>query len=263
MTPLELYIDGIAFAGPGLNDWDILSETLRQDTPWTPDEDWSPVPECMSARAARRVSPQIRLALKIAEQLGAVLDEDAGWVFASSVGEGETLGLILEALRTPEMMIQPLRFQNAVHNAASGQWSIAAGITGPMTSVAALDDTVGAGVLKSGMQVVQEARHVGLVIYDTPLPEPLDAKRPLGHPLGVGIAFSPHATSNTIARLEISLCEEAETPATRVASKSLQATDNPVAAVMPLLERLVEKQSDPVILGLHGNCALRLNVSAT
>src|SRR3546814_1544843 len=129
---------------------------------------------------------------------------EAGWVLASSLGEGETLQVILEALREPDMMIQPLRFQNSVHNAAAGQWSIAAGVTGPITSIAAHDETVGAGFVKAGLQVTLEERSVGLVFYDAPMPEPLNAKRPLGLPLAAGFALSPHLRDRKSTRLNSS-----------------------------------------------------------
>ena len=261
MTPLRLYLNKVAFSGPDLDCWEALSKLLRTNTPWTLVSEWDPKPSIMSARSARRVSPQIRLALTVAEQIGEGLGSDTGWVFASSVGEGETLHVILEALRTPDMMVQPLRFQNAVHNAAAGQWSVAAGLTGPMTSIAALDQTAGAGFLKAGLQISQEDRPVGLVLYDVPLPEPLNSKRPLGVPLGAGFCLSPQAGPDTFSVIDITLCSEPPTAPQRSVSKALQATGNPVADVLPLLELLSENAAGQVILGLHGGSALCLDVS--
>lgn len=260
MSPLRLYLRGIALSGPGLDSWETLAEILRNDACWVPSTDWDPTPSSMSPRAARRVSPQIRLALSVAERLKDGLGDDAGWIFASSVGEGETLHVILEALRTPEMMIQPLRFQNAVHNAAAGQWSIAAGITGPMTSIAALDQTAGAGFLKAALQTSREDRPVGLVLYDVPLPEPLNSKRPLGVPLGAGFCLSPRTGPDVSAVIDITLCNDAPTKADRLASRALQATGNPVSDILPLLEILSENTSGRAILGLHGGSALCLEV---
>jgi len=262
MTSLRLYLNKVAFSGPDLDSWEKLSEVLENDSPWARSSEWDPSPAILSARSARRVTPQIRLALTVAEQLGDSLGSDAGWVFASSVGEGETLHVILEALRTPDMMIQPLRFQNAVHNAAAGQWSIAAGITGPMTSIAALDQTAGAGLLKAALQVSREDRPVGLVVYDVPMPEPLNAKRPLGVPLGVGLSLSPTAGQDASAAIDITLCREPPTAPSQLASTALQATGNPVCDFLPLLELLSRKATGQVILGLHGGSALRLDVSA-
>lgn len=260
VTSVRFYVNGIAFSGPDLDSWETLSHVLKDDAPWVPATDWDPAPASMSPRAARRVTPQIRLALSVAEQLGDSVGDDAGWIFASSVGEGETLHVILEALRSENMMIQPLRFQNAVHNAAAGQWSIAAGITGPMTSIAALDQTAGAGFLKAMLQTACENRSVGLVLYDVPLPEPLDAKRPLGVPLGAGFCLSPHTGPHTLAAIDIALCDAEATKPERSASQALQATGNPVSDVLPLLEILSAGTSGRVIMGLHGGSALCLDV---
>lgn len=261
MTPLRVYLGRVAFSGPQIDSWETLSGILQADTSWESSTDWDPAPSCLSPRAARRVSPQIRLALTVAEQLQAGLGEEAGWVFASSAGEGETLHVILEALRTPDMMVQPLRFQNAVHNAAAGQWSIAAGITGPMTSIAALDQTAGAGFLKAAIQSSCEDRAVGLVLYDTPLPEPLDAKRPLGTPMGAGFCLTPRAARDTIATADITLCNDVPTRPRRAASQALQATGNPVSDTLPLLECLSGTRKGRTVLGLHGECALSMDVS--
>lgn len=260
MSSIRVYLNRVSFSGPGLESWEMLSDMLNGDASWAPVTDWDPVPSAMSPRAARRVTPQIRLALSVAEQLNDGIGDDAGWIFASSVGEGETLHVILESLRSPDMMIQPLRFQNAVHNAAAGQWSIAAGITGPMTSIAALDQTAGAGFLKAGLQTAREDRPVGLVLYDVPLPEPLNAKRPLGVPLGAGFCLSPKSGPDTSAIIDIALCNDAPTKPKRSASQALQATGNPVSDVLPLLEIMSAKVSGRAILGLHGGSALCLDV---
>jgi len=262
MTAIRLYLNKVAFSGPDLDSWETLSGILDNDSPLGKAAEWDPSPAILSARSARRVTPQIRLALTVAEQLGDSLGSDAGWVFASSVGEGETLHVILEALRSPDMMIQPLRFQNAVHNAAAGQWSIAAGITGPMTSIAALDQTAGAGFLKAALQVSREERPVGLVVYDVPMPEPLNAKRPLGVPLGVGFSLSPTSSQDTFATIDTTLCREPPTRPSRLASKALETTGNPVSDFLPLLEVLSGVTTGQVVLGLHGGSALRLDVSA-
>ena len=226
-------------------------------------DDWAAKPNCLAPRAARRLSPQILLALTMAEQIAPALSEDAGWVFASSIGEGETLQVILEALRDPGMMVQPLRFQNAVHNAASGQWTIAAGLKGPTTSIGAYSETVGAGFLKAAMQVVLERRPVGLVLYDIPLPAPLDAVHPLGIPMGAAFALTPAAGPNTVASLEIVTARGDLTPPKTEISRAMIATLNPIAAVMPLLESLAGVSDELISLGLHGGGTLDVTVKRT
>lgn len=262
------YIDALGFAAPGIPDWQALADRL-QGGQWAP-EPWEPAPGCLAPRQAKRLSPAIRLALMQGEAIAPALDEKTAWVFASSVGEGETLNVILQALCEPDMLIQPLRFQNAVHNAAAGQWSIAAGIKGPMTSIAAYDQTVGAGLLKALLQLHLEDRSVGLVIYDAPIPVPLDEKRPLGVPMGAALALSPRQTDRSRAVLRAELTTELATgraagpptPPASLAARALAQTGNPVAAVLPLFEALAAKVPASVTIAQHGGAALRCEVEA-
>ncbi len=256
---LSGFIDGAVVYGPGIGSWEAFC-ALIDGAQWTSTADWQPEPQCLPSRQAKRLSPAIRLALAAAEQIAPLLPPDAGWVFASSTGEGETLNVILKALCTPEMLVQPLRFQNAVHNAAAGQWSIAAGLTGPMTCIAGFDQTVGCGFLKAAMQVKLEARPVGLVLYDVPMPVPLDEKRPLDLPFAAALAISPSASSGTSLPFD---CVSSYGPVTPPASEIgdvLCRTRNPVARCVPLLELLATGSVGTVTLGLHGGAALDVRI---
>lgn len=252
---LRAFIDAAALIGPGIDGW---AELAREG--WSPGEVFDPVPACLAPRQAKRLSHEIRLALSVAEKIGPVLPADAAWVFASSSGEGGTLNAILEALCEPDMLIQPLRFQNAVHNAASGQWSIAAGLKGPMTSIAAYDETAGAGLLKALMQVCLEERAVGLVVFDAPLPEPLREKRPMQFSLGAGLALLPERSDATIAAIEAAPASGAPSAARTATGQSLRASGNPAAALVPLLEQLSFGEPGTVLAGLSGGGALRLEI---
>ncbi len=257
MRALSAGVAGLGLAAPGLDGWDAFAAALAAPA-WEPDAAWAPTPACLAPRAARRLSPQIRLALAAAEQIAPALPGQAGWVFASACGEGETLNAILEALTAAEPMIQPLRFQNAVHNAAAGQWTIAEGLTGPASSIAAYDETAGAGMLKALLQVALEGRPVGLVIYDAPLPAPLDEKRPMGLAFAAALALLPEGGA---ARLSGRLAPGGPTPAESAVARALMATGNPAAAILPLLERLARGEAGAVRLGLHGAQALELEVA--
>jgi len=262
LTPLIMHLQAISSSNPIAADWEALRAQFK-GLSGEPSPDWKPAPTCLASRAAKRLSPQIQLALMMAERIAPALPEEAGWVFASSIGEGQTLQVILEALREPEMMLQPLRFQNAVHNAASGQWTIAAGLKGPTTSLGAYDETVGAGFLKAAMQVVLEKLPVGLVLYDVPLPEPLNAIHPLGLPIGAGFALTPESGPNSLACLELTVGPGSLTYPKTDASKRLIETLNPIAAAMPLLERLAGIGEGSVTLGLHGGGALHVKITPT
>ncbi|MCI4662257.1 MAG: beta-ketoacyl synthase chain length factor [Neomegalonema sp.] len=266
MTPIILHIEKLAFAAPGVEGWPALVNRLNANTePYAPAPDWSPHNTVLSPRNARRLSTEINLALMVAEELGALSDED-GYVFASSTGEGATLKGILDALRTEQMLIQPIRFQNAVHNAAAGQWSIANRHQGPSTTIAAYDETVGAGLLKAALQVAIERRRVGLVFFDAPLPPPLDAVRPLGLPIGAGMVLSPMRSAQTIGALSLTLAGPGETmtpPRTGV-GKALFTCGNPIGQILPLFEQIAipALAQAPISIALNGGSTLRIERAA-
>ncbi len=249
-------LEGIGFVAPGLADAQALAHHL-DGAPLAPVEGWRPSPASLPPRQARRLSAAIALAVSAAEQISPVLPLSAGWVFASSLGEGETLNEILGQLRQPDIMLQPLRFQNAVHNAAQGQWSILAGATGPATSIAAHDETAGAGLLKAAMQVLLEGLPVGLVIFDSPLPPPLRALRPVALPVAAALALAPVRTGGG-QQLEFELVHGANPtdPAESGASGLLIESGNPVCRLLPLLSRIHRRDTAPVVLGLPGGAAL-------
>ncbi|MFV0475481.1 MAG: beta-ketoacyl synthase chain length factor [Pikeienuella sp.] len=260
MKPVPLFLDRIGFAASGATGWGALKTALAEGG-WRHDPDWSVAPLCLAPRAARRLSPQIRLALAVAEQLGE-MPAETGYVFASSVGEGETLKIILDALRTEEMLIQPLRFQNAVFNAASGQWTIATRRQGPATSVAAYDQTFGAGLMKTVMQIALERRPVGLVCYDAPFPQPLHPARPMAMALGAGFAFSPAPTGDTIAALTATLGDARPSAPQSGIGREMLASGNPIAQAMCLLEPLARGERGKVTVALDGSCTLTLEITA-
>lgn len=255
----RVYIEAIGASAPGFSDWPALRERLVGGE-WEHDPNWAPVARCLSPRQAKRLSLQICLALSAAEMIVGGLAENAAWVFASSIGEGQTLHEILSALCEDEILIQPTKFQNSVHNAALGQWSIAAKETGPATSIAAFDHTVGAGILKAVMQVGLEQRPVGVVLFDAPLPPPLDEKRPLGVPMTFALALSPANSDNTIAQIDWRIASASPSEPKTSAGRALKRTGNPIAAALPLLEA-VAQGGGACALDTGGACRLELNAT--
>jgi hypothetical protein len=248
-------VSALGFVAPGIAGVGALGAHLA-GAPLDVPEGWQPSPASLPPRQARRLGPGIALAIAAAEQVAPVLPRDAGWVFASSVGEGGTLREILAALARPDIMIQPIKFQNAVHNAAQGQWSILAGAQGPATSIAAHDETVGAGLLKAAMQVLLERRPVGLVMFDAPLPPPLHEKRPLAMPMAAALALS--AGGRALGALDLSLAQDAApTDPRESGAGALLDSGNPVRFALPLLARIDRADPRPVVLRLPGGGGLR------
>jgi hypothetical protein len=258
----RLYVNAIGFAAPGIESAATLFAHF-DGANWTGSDDWSPASTRLPRRQALRLSDATRLAIMVAEQIGEAVPEEAAWVFASSVGEGKTLNQILTALSQPEIMVQPLRFQNSVHNAAQGQWSIIAHATGPATSIAAFDHSVAAGLLKAMMQAVLENTAIGLVAFDAPLPPPLHEKRRLDLPMAAAMALSPEPTPRSRWVLDIEVIARAtpSDPAALRAASGLLDSGNPVRFVLPLFERMHRLDARAVVLALPGGASLKVTAS--
>jgi hypothetical protein len=258
----RLYVNAIGFAAPGIESAAALFACF-DGAEWADPGDWKPGSARLPRRQALRLSEATRLAIMVAEQVGEAVQEEAAWVFASSTGEGHTLNAILAALCQPEIMVQPLRFQNSVHNAAQGQWSIIAQATGPATSIAAYDHSVGAGLLKAMMQAMLENTAVGLVVFDAPMPPPLHEKRRFGLPMAAALALSRGPTPESQCVLDLEVITQATASGlagTNVASGLLDC-GNPVRFILPLLERMHRLDRQAVVLGLPGGAGLKVSVS--
>jgi hypothetical protein len=257
----RLYVNATGFAAPGLGSFADLSDHFS-GTAWRPNPDWQPASTRLAPRQARRLSDATRLAIMAAEQIAEAVPHEAAWVFASSAGEGWALNEILSALSQPEIMVQPLRFQNSVHNAALGQWSILAGATGPATSIAAFDETVGAGFLKAVMQAQLEQTAIGLVLFDAPLPPPLHEKRKIDVPMAAALALTPWPSDDSQCVLEFEHLARAAPSGQElsVSAEALLDSGNPVRFVLPLLERIDRMDPAPVVLALPGGGGLRVSV---
>ncbi len=257
----RLYVNAVGFAAPGIETTAALYAHF-DGAIWPNTDNWEPVSVMLPRRKALRLSEATRLAIMAAEQIGETVPKDAAWVFASSVGEGQTLNEILAALCKSEIMVQPLRFQNSVHNAAQGQWSIIAHATGPATSIAAYDHSVGAGLLKAMMQATLENTSVGLVVFDAPLPPPLHEKRKISMPMAAALALSRHPTVESRCVLDIEVIAHTETPSQIRTDISTELLDsgNPVRFILPLLERIHRPDTQPVFLALPGGAGLKVTV---
>ncbi len=258
---MRVYVDALGLSAPGLDGVAALQAHLA-GAPLEIAEEWQPLQTSLPARQARRLSVSIRSAAAAAEQIDPALPSNAGWVFASSTGEGDTLHAILSALCEPEVMIQPLRFQNAVHNAAQGQWSVARGATGPATSIAAFDASVGAGLLKATMQVVLERQTVGLVCFDTPLPPPLHQKRAFEMQMAVAFALSPEPGDGSLCSLTVERTnDQASDPLeTMTLDPRIIQSHNPASRAIPLLARIAAGDRGSLIMKLPGTARLRVQL---
>ncbi len=261
---LTACIQGIGLIGPGLTDWQCGARAIAGEEVYIPRPTAIPAPEGLPAAERRRTGATVRLALSVAQQAVA----DAGVnpavlpaVFSSSGADGRICHEICETLASADRQLSPTRFHNSVHNAAAGYWGLATGATAASTALCAYDASFAAGLLEALAVVMADRVPVLLCAYETPYPEPLQAKRPLPDSFGVALVLAPAAAANARASLTASLCD-ASAAADRLTDPGLEALRAAVPAgrSLPLLRLLARREPGSVVLEYLGEQRVKVEV---
>jgi hypothetical protein len=238
---ISVYLQSVGVAAPGLADWPTCRDILNGHHDYQP----APIPrfspETLPANARRRITPTIRIAMQAATeamQASALDAESVATVFATSNGDLEISDRICNALTLPERPVSPTDFQNSVHNAPAGYWSIGSHCRQPSTSLSAGAASFAAGLLESCTQVFSDRHPVMLVAYDQPPPQVLANEHTCTIPFATALILSRQREGNSLARLTLA-------PAGQAASNCLQCTalevvrlGSPAARALSLLELL-------------------------
>lgn len=241
---MRLAVLGVSVWGPGLEGWAVAAPVLMGAT--APGSGGLPLPPpaILPANERRRTGPVVRLALTVAaEAVGrAGLDPAAlRSVFGSANGDGLVVGGILDALSAGDAgegrLVSPTQFSNSVHNGAAGYWSIAtgggkSGLCRSATCLGAGDSTWAAALLTAAMEVQEAQEPVLLVVYDHPLPPPLDRTRPIVAPFAVALVLAPGTG------LELAYAPDPAADWLPSAMWQPLAQGNPAAQSLRLLEHL-------------------------
>ncbi len=258
---MRVWVRGVSVWGPGLEGWDASAPILAGGD-YVPRPSPAPPPPLLPANERRRTGPVVRLALAVAA--GAV--EASGLdpvglrsVFGSANGDGPVVGAILDAL-APGMprVVSPTAFGNSVHNAAAGYWSIATGGAQPANCVGAGDATWAAALLAAVVEVQTMQVPVLLVVYDHPLPPPLDVTRPILAPFAVALVLSPVGPGAALDIAYVAGVAPFGDP-DGVALQAL-ARGNPAAQSLQLLQCLA-RRSDGDCLAAYGPGHLLVRVA--
>jgi hypothetical protein len=271
---LTARIVGVSVWGPGLEGWRASQPVLAGTVDHAPAASPAPPPAILPANERRRTGPVARLALTVAGEAAAMSGLPAGdlrSVFASGNGDGIVVGSILTDLTGPgdqARLLSPTQFHNSVHNAAAGYWSIATSCRQPVTCLACHDFTWPASLLAAMAEVTMHGEPVLLCVYDHPMPAPLDAKRGLLAPFGVGLVLAPvgQGPVGQLGGMAGITVQFAPDPAPGDAAMPSQpalralAAGNPAAHALRLLETLARGVQDQHALAyLDG----RLDVTVT
>lgn len=251
MRALQVYINAVGLAAPGLNGWATGQAVLAGKQAFLPEDLPRYAPELLPPNERRRTTAVGRLAFQSAEEAIGGLNGSADGlaaVFASSGGDTDIVNLICSSLATAERPVSPTHFHNSVHNAAAGYWSIATGSRQPSTSLSAFDGSFGAGLMEAAVLCASETQPVLLVAYDSVPQQPLHAKRPLTAAFSVALLLSPTASPESMAAIQLDYCREQ--PESTLADSALEGLrlGNPAARALPLLQRLACADQGKVLL---------------
>ncbi len=247
---LAAYVNGIGVLGPGLNGWPEAAAVLCQRRAYTSSATLLPAPTMLPAAERRRTGRVVKVALGVALEATAAAAADVTQlpsVFSSSGSDGHICHEICQALAQPVREVSPTRFSNSVHNAPAGYWSIATGAMTEANVLCAFDASFAAGLLDTMAQVTADRHAVMLVAYDTEYPPPLHAKRPIPDAFGIALVLSPALTPQSLARLEVTLTEEAFDTMRQPQLEALRASI-PAARGLPLLELLAQQGAGRTII---------------
>ncbi len=260
-TILTAWIEGVGLLGPGLPDWPTAQGVLTGDAAYVPSPITAPPPQGLPPAERRRAGVSVKVALAVAQEAIAMGQLDArqlSTVFASSGADGDNCNAICAVLASEDRHISPTRFHNSVHNAPAGYWGIASGAMAPATVLCVYDSCFSAGLLEALTQVTVEGSTALLIAYDSPYPEPLNAKRPLPSAMGIALALTSQKSAQSMAQIQVSLTD---TEPDVLADPGLDALRLaiPAARGLPLLQALARKQAREVVLDYLE--PLRLNVA--
>ncbi|HEY7577574.1 MAG TPA: beta-ketoacyl synthase chain length factor [Acetobacteraceae bacterium] len=239
---IEGFIHAVSVCGPGLDGWSRSRPILAGLEEYAWRETLPAMPSILPANERRRVGAAVRLALTVAQQaheIAGLAPGSIGSVFATSNGDGAVMHAVLQTLAEGQP-VSPTQFHNSVHNAAAGYWSIATGSHEPASCLAGHDATPAAALLKVLAAVRATQQTQLLCVYETPMPSPLDARRPTSGAFGVGLVLAPRAGETALASLSVAYQPgvAAERDTTNLTALRALARGNPAARLLPLLEAL-------------------------
>ncbi len=249
-TPLTAWIEGIGFIAPGMPDWPTACAILRGEQAWENASSVLPAPAILPPAERRRASRVVKLTLAVGLEAAAHAGADVSTlatVFSASGADGHNCHAICEQLATDDRQISPTRFHNSVHNAAAGYWGIATKAMAPSQVICAYDASFGAGLLDALAQVVLDHQPTLLIAYDSEYPAPLFATRPLPDVAGVGLVLAPEKSERSLAKISL---QTTTAPAETLADAKLEGQRKAIPAlrVLPMLSRLANRQSGPLVL---------------
>jgi hypothetical protein len=241
MSALDIHVTGLGVWSATLDGLAAL-RARRDGLPATGAAPRPPA-RCLSAGDRRRASASVLLAVEVAAQAVAMSGERADvlpCVFASAYGDLAITDYLCATLARAPGELSPTRFHHSVHNAPAGYWTIANRCHAPSSAISAGPSTAGAGLLEAASLATSEQVPVLLVCSDIAGHGPLGEIVGCHDDFGAALVLSPEARPGALARLALRVDGVACTPPSPAIDCTVPLSGNPSAAMLPLLESLLE-----------------------
>ncbi len=258
---------GIGIAGPGLADWESAAAVLRGDLPYLADNLRVGPPVGLSPNERRRSTLAARLGLAAARQATSTANPDMARlcsVFASADGDMALIDSMCCDIYERHVPPSPTVFQNSVHNAVAGYWSIAERCQQPSTSIAAGDGSFAAGLLEAAAQMICSGGPILLVAFDVPGPEPLHAHRPHTCPFACALLLGEAGSGEGPLMLELDLRpqpHQASSTPMKIPELEAMRLGNPAARALPMLAAIASGEPAEILLPYWSDLRLAVSLS--
>lgn len=204
---MRVFVEAVGVLAPGLPDWEAAKPVLLGEQPFRAAPLAPPAPASLPPVERRRSSPTVRLAIAAAEQAlqrTSLAPQEMATVFSSPEAAGVITHQICEVL-AGSREVSPTQFQNSVHNAPSGYYSIAMNAKLAAASVCRGRWSFAAGLLNAAAQAFTDRLPVLYVCYDSPLPAPLCEVMPVIETTAIALVLTPAPTPASMAPWEVTL----------------------------------------------------------
>lgn len=259
-----VWLEGVAFIGPGLPDWHSARAVLGGAALFQDAVVPSLKPQVLPANERRRATALIRLAVSLAEE--AVRDsvhppDSVATVFSSIEGDRDMADSICRALSESGKPVSPTHFHNSVHNAAAGYWAIASGSRQCSTSVAAGKDSFALGLIEAATIARSNMSPVLLIACDTAAPAAIQGLGYVETTLGCALLLSPKPGPAALCALELDLVEgrAEEHPISEWTTALIET--NPQARSLVLLQPIAQETRGEVGFAVGEAMTLRVTVA--
>ncbi len=251
-----LYVTGLGLWSPGFPDVATWREGRAIDG--------ADKPPCklVDVRLKRGSSRFANMLGEVVEQACAAGGLDVRTVptfYGSSLGEIETMVVLLRMLHDEEGKLSPNRFKNSVHNAASGLLSIATANTAFSTAIAAGERSFEATLIETWAYLNVEGGAAVLAVGDDRPPEPLDRLGDHGA-LAIGLALSVERPEGSCVALTSLRRGEAPSSHARVPEELRR---NCASAALELVDAVLSRRAGPVSLALPGRAGMLVDLTAS